>query len=55
LHWCEERGEEPEKPFSGKFNLRLPPELHAKLSAYAQAKGLSLNIYIAKTLERAIG
>ena len=55
LHWCEERGEQPEKPFSGKFNLRLPPELHAKLSAYAQAKGLSLNIYIAKTLERAIG
>lgn len=28
LDFCKERNEEPEKPFSGKFNLRLEPELH---------------------------
>ncbi len=24
LDWCKERGKEPEKPHSGKFNLRMP-------------------------------
>ena len=27
LEFCVERGEEPEKPFSGKFIVRLAPEL----------------------------
>jgi len=26
LAFCKERGEEPNRPFSGKFNLRIPPE-----------------------------
>ena len=26
LGWCEEDGVEPEKPYSGRFNLHLPPE-----------------------------
>lgn len=25
LAFCKERGEEPDRPFSGKFNLRIPP------------------------------
>jgi len=29
LEFCAERGESPEKPFSGKFVLRLPEELNA--------------------------
>ncbi len=24
LAFCKERGEEPDRPFSGKFNLRIP-------------------------------
>ena len=28
LAFCTERGESPEKPFSGKFVVRLPAELH---------------------------
>ncbi len=31
LDFCKERNEDPEKPFSGKFNLRLDPELHKQL------------------------
>lgn len=31
LEWCEERNETPEKPFSGRFNLRIDPQLHAQL------------------------
>lgn len=36
LDFCAQRGESPEKPFSGKFVVRLPAELHRK--AYVQAK-----------------
>ncbi len=48
LAFCKERKEEPDKPFSGKFNLRIPPDLHAKLSIAAHIKGVSLNNYITK-------
>lgn len=52
LAFCEERGEVPDRPFSGKFNLRIPPELHAKLSIAAQLQGDSLNNYITRMLQR---
>jgi predicted HicB family RNase H-like nuclease len=52
LAFCKERGEEPARPFSGKFNLRIPPALHAKLSVAAQLKGESLNNYISQILQR---
>jgi len=52
LAFCKERGEEPDRPFSGKFNLRIPPDLHAKLSIAAQLQGESLNHYITKMLQR---
>lgn len=52
LAFCKERGEDPERPFSGKFNLRIPPDLHAKLSISAHIHGESLNSYITKTLQR---
>ncbi len=28
LEFCEEREESPERPFSGRFNVRINPELH---------------------------
>ena len=52
LAWCEERGEKPEKAFSGTFNLRIPPDLHAKLALQAKTMGMSLNSYIADQLYR---
>lgn len=54
LAFCKERGEEPDKPFSGKFNLRIPPDLHAKLSIAAHIHGESLNSYITKMLQRSV-
>lgn len=50
LEWCEERGVSPEQPFSGKFNLRLTPELHAQLTKAAKAHSVSLNQYIQEAL-----
>lgn len=52
LAFCKERGEEPDRPFSGKFNLRIPSDLHAKLSIAAQTQGESLNNYITKVLQQ---
>lgn len=51
---CAKKGEEPDRPFSGKFNLRIPPELHAKLSIAAKIQGESLNNYITKILQRLV-
>lgn len=50
IAWCEERGEKPEKAFSGVFNLRIPPDLHAKLALQAKTMGMSLNSYITDQL-----
>jgi predicted HicB family RNase H-like nuclease len=51
LDFCAQRGESPEKPFSGKFVVRLPAELHRK--AYVQAKlaDKSLNGWITEVLK----
>lgn len=54
LSWCKERGEKPEKTFSGTFNLRIPPELHAKLAFQAKTVGISLNSYVTEKLANSI-
>lgn len=38
------------KEFSGKFVLRVEPEIHRRLAAKALAAGESLNTYCVKTL-----
>ena len=43
LEVCREKGIEPRRNFSGKFNLRIPTELHEKLAIVAQAEGKSIN------------
>jgi predicted HicB family RNase H-like nuclease len=52
LEFCEERREEPDKPFSGRLMLRLPPHLHRKAYVGARREGKSLNQWIAEKLER---
>ncbi len=46
IAFCEARGEEPEKPFSGKFNLRLTPDLHREVYLQAKKVGVSLNDWV---------
>jgi predicted HicB family RNase H-like nuclease len=43
LDVCAEKGIEPKRNYSGKFNLRIPVELHEKLAIVAEAEGKSLN------------
>ncbi len=49
---CREDGVEPRKPFSGKLNVRLGPDLHQRVARLAAESGLSLNSWIRRTLEK---
>ena len=50
LEHCTAMGKEPNKPYSGKFVLRIDPALHARIAAKAMASGKSLNQYAADVL-----
>ena len=53
LAFCKARGEEPEKPYSGQFVVRIDPPLHRAVVTAAKRSGLSLNKWVATILERA--
>jgi len=50
LEWCQERGEQPEKTYSGNLRIRMNPSLHAQLAMQAAKQGISLNDLITKKL-----
>jgi predicted HicB family RNase H-like nuclease len=50
LEVCAEKGIEPRRSYSGKFNLRIAPELHERLAIAAQAEGKSINSLAAEAL-----
>jgi predicted HicB family RNase H-like nuclease len=54
LEICKEEGINPCKEYSGKFNLRVPPELHAEIAAKAAAEGKSLNKCVTDLLDEAL-
>jgi predicted HicB family RNase H-like nuclease len=53
LEFCAERGESPDKPYSGKFVVRLEPELHKTLAIRAKKERKSLNALVHDTLVHA--
>ncbi len=54
LEMCREDGVDPRKEYSGKFNLRLSPQLHAAISTRAAADGKSLNQWVADVLDESL-
>ncbi len=52
LDFCAKRNEEPEKPFSGTFTVRMPPELHRRVALEARRRGKSLNAYVLERLRK---
>jgi predicted HicB family RNase H-like nuclease len=54
LEVCKEKGIEPTKEYSGKFNLRIPPKLHSEISAKAAASNKSINQWVAEILEESV-
>jgi predicted HicB family RNase H-like nuclease len=55
LDFCESRNEEPDKPFSGRFLLRVDPSLHRKLVELSANEGESLNNWISSRLGELAG
>lgn len=54
LEFCKELGRAPEKPFSGKLMLRLPPEIHERAAFEAKTHGMSLNAWIKEAINQQI-
>jgi predicted HicB family RNase H-like nuclease len=54
LEMCERDGIAPEKPYSGRFNVRISPEMHRQIAQRAALHKVSLNQWINEALERAL-
>jgi predicted HicB family RNase H-like nuclease len=54
LAFCHERGETPDKHYSGQFVVRLDPALHRQASIAAEATGKSLNNVVAESLFKSL-
>ena len=54
LDVCKEKGIEPRRSYSGKFNRRIPPALHEKLAIAAQAEGKSINTLAQEALAQRV-
>jgi predicted HicB family RNase H-like nuclease len=50
LAFCEDLGEEPDKPFSGKLPFRTTPEHHRKIFIAASKAGKSINAWMDEVL-----
>jgi len=54
LDVCRQRGEKPQKTYSGKLTLRISPDTHANIAAAAAHTGKSINKWVAETLDHVI-
>ena len=54
LDYCRARGEQPEKPLSGKFVVRLEPSLHRAIATAAEREGKSINGWVKERLREAV-
>jgi predicted HicB family RNase H-like nuclease len=54
LEFCKTRGESPDKPFSGHFVTRIPPDLHRQVNLAAVLSGKSLNAWVTEQLQGAV-
>jgi len=52
LEFCKERGEEPDKPYSGKFVVRMPESLHRSVAELATLEKSSINAVVLQAVVR---
>ena len=50
LDFCTRHGKKPDDPFSGKFLLQLPPDLHLKAFIAAKRSGKTLNEWVVEQI-----
>jgi hypothetical protein len=54
VEFCEGRGENPDRPFTGQYRLRISPELHRSASMLSQREGTTLNEWISRSIAEKI-
>ena len=47
LEFCAQKGKIAEKPYSGRFNVRIAPEVHQRIALEAARDGISINSWVA--------
>ena len=50
LETCTQVGKQPQRPFKGLFNVRVPPTLHRAAAVRATADGVALNEVVVQAL-----
>lgn len=55
LAFCASRKEKPDKPYSGRLVLRMPPEQHRRIALAAVQANMSMNEWIVGNLDKALG
>lgn len=53
LEVCERIGQKPQRPYSGKLTLRVPPEIHSAVAVAAEVNQQSINQWATDVLSRA--
>ena len=53
--FCEERGRVPQRPYSGRFLVRVPPAVHRRVSEAATRSGQSMNAWVQEAIELRLG
>lgn len=51
---CERYGVEPQKQYSGSFNIRIAPELHRDASMLSKIKDISLNQFVERAIAKEV-
>ena len=54
LEMCQQDGVSPQKPFSGRFNIRISPEIHRQIAERAAQQHISLNQWVSEAVTHAL-
>ncbi len=54
LDVCKEKGIDPDKPYSGRFNIRMSPEQHRRFAQHAAKESKSLNAWALEAMEQSV-
>lgn len=47
---CQKIGRKPQKTYSGRFVVRVEPDVHARAVVAAQSEGKSLNLWVSEAI-----
>lgn len=54
LEMCQRDGVSPDKPFSGRFNIRLSPDIHRQIASRAAQQHVSINQWVTEAVTQAL-